>query len=214
MKFDFKLDTYHNREKHNNIKTHLHEKYILLNSLLPEQDICTNTYIAGGSIYSLYNNEKVNDYDIFCKSKQDVARLSKFIKNNIESLESKGYKVFITSFAITIQNNEHKFQIITKYFGKPEDVIAEFDCLHNMSYYDYNTNKLHILSDEQYLDSKVLRFNNKRCRDLCQSILRISKYSDRGFKIYKSEIRNMLLKLYDTGFDEVEMELLKSRNEY
>lgn len=202
------------------IKHYLNTEYNLFSEIFMKIDkdtaifLLENTFIAGGCIYSLYNDLKINDYDIFCKSKPVVARLSKFIKQNIKSFEAHGYKVSFTSFAISLEINNIKYQIITKYYGSPEDVVNEFDCLHNMAYYDFKTNEVNILSDEKYLDSNILRFNTKRCRDLCQSIMRISKYNQRGFKIYKSEIRKMLLKLYDTGFDIKEMELLKSRNEY
>lgn len=52
------------------------------------QLLAYNTFIAGGCIYSLYNDLKINDFDIFCKSKPVVARLSKFIKQNIKSFEA------------------------------------------------------------------------------------------------------------------------------
>jgi hypothetical protein len=62
--------------------------------------------------------------------------------------------------------------------------------------------------------SKFLHFNDTRCRDLMQSILRIPKFQKRGFILTKRELSKMLLKLYDTGFDDKEVELIKNRMSY
>ena len=39
-------------------------------------------YIAGGCIYSIWNNNKPKDYDIFCKNKAALAKIQQYFKEN------------------------------------------------------------------------------------------------------------------------------------
>ena len=135
-------------------------------------------YIAGGCIYSIWNNKKPNDYDIFCKNKKALAKIQRYFKDNPCN--------FVSENAITYG----KYQFITKWCGDAASEVGEFDFKHNMFYYD--TEGLHNLVDWNFLNSKKLVFNNLRARDVAGVLTRIPKFVSRGMDIDISETAEIL----------------------
>lgn len=150
----------------------------------------SQAFFAGGCIYRLYHDEKPKDYDIFLKSN----RLIEDLKN----LQLWSYR---SENALTLGN----VQIIIKWYGEPEQVVNEFDFLHNMYWYDVYTGSIETVN---YIDEKhtkpdycslirnVLVFNESRARDIENVYMRIDKFLERGM-ILPTEEREKILKKCD-----------------
>jgi len=153
-----------------------------LEALLPKEvfDFYNDFYFAGGCIYSIWNNKEPKDYDIFCKNKKAINKLTKHFKNNKDKAD------IITSNAITMK----EFQFVIKHIGEPEVEVARFDFKHNCFYYDGTV--LGTTTHHDCLDSNKLEFNSKRARDVLNIITRIPKFLERGMEITQSEILNIL----------------------
>jgi hypothetical protein len=174
-----------------------------------------NFFMAGGCIYSLYNNKIPNDYDIFLKNKETSDLVVKYFMKYLNKMARDGtylgkYKDFNitkTKYAITIGDF---FQIILKYYGEPNDVCSEFDFKHNMFYFDPNTEMVFNQTNTSYsfLSSNKLYLNPLRARDYSGIMMRIPKFIERGFKIDKSEIAKIILKLKDCINNDNETEIL------
>ena len=174
-----------------------------------------NFYLAGGCIYSLYNDKIPNDYDVFLYTPELKNDLVSFFTKHIVKQKHgglsfgnyKGNKILKTKYAISIGD---KFQIITKYIGLPQSVTSEFDFKHNMFYYEpcVNTVDCHTSVNFSYLRTKEMYFNTLRARDLCGVVLRLPKFISRGMTIQKKEIAKILTKLQSCINDENEKEIL------
>ncbi|NUJ17477.1 hypothetical protein FKN04_12915 [Bacillus glycinifermentans] len=200
-----------------NIKLDLEKAKKDFTNLLPleyQEEFKNKSYLAGGAIYSLYNNQIPKDYDFFLTDESLVKELRRFFdngtlkyKNGVKIGKYKGETLVYTDNAISIG----MYQIITKWVGDPEDVIEEFDFKHNMFY--YKDDEIKTLVDWSYLEDNKLRYNEKRARDICGTIIRIKKFVERGFTITNREVSKMLLKLHEVGFNDRELEILHANDE-
>lgn len=188
--------------------------------LLPEQfqeKFRQNSYIAGGAIYCLRNDKEVKDFDFFVESKEFADELMTYFKSLFnrelrQTLKGKyrGLDLIITKYAISIG----KYQVITKYYGKPKDVVSEFDFKHNMFWFKDNDIICHSTSSWEYIDDNKLYFNENRPRDISGILLRIPKFIERGMEIDKREVAKIIKKLKDNGFDSRECEILDNYTTY
>lgn len=190
--------------------------------LLPQDmrsEFIDNSFVGGGSIYTMYNEGKFNDIDIFVKSKDLLNRIEKFISENISDYKVLplkkiatgkfcGERVVITNNAISIGIH----QLIKKDYGEPIDVVGRFDFKHNMFWVE--DGEVKTLSHTDYLKSKKLMFNKDRARDIVGTLVRVPKFIDRGFTVSYTEMSQMLLKLYENGFQEDEIERLKNLDRF
>ncbi|GIN67056.1 hypothetical protein J41TS2_24770 [Bacillus sonorensis] len=186
-------------------------------NLLPpeyQEEFKNKSYLAGGAIYSLYNNQIPKDYDFFLTDESLVKELRRFFdngtlkyKNGVKIGKYNDLILVYTDNAISIGD----YQIITRWVGDPEDVIEEFDFKHNMFY--YIDSEIKTLVDWSYLEDNKLRYNEKRARDICGTIIRIKKFVERGFTITNREVSKMLLKLHEVGFNDRELEILHANDE-
>lgn len=170
-------------------------------------------YVGGGSIYSMYNDGEYKDIDIFINSEKFANRLREYVMNRAKEVIvskdiTKGKLVTDESFAITKNSiSIGEIQIVVEDIGEIEDVVSRFDFKHNMFWVDKGVVKT--LSHTKYLDSKKLYFNDLRPRDIAGTIVRIGKYTRRGFTVSPVEVAKMLLKLNSIGIQEDELDMLK-----
>lgn len=187
-----------------------------LYNLLPKQfqnQFHLAAYIAGGCIYSIYNDQEPKDYDFLLDSQTLGKELTDYFMsvagyhgNGISGGSYENLPLIITDNAISIG----KYQIITRFKGAPEETVNEFDFLHNLFYYRYG--KVVALTDFKYLRCNELVYNTNRARDIVGTIMRIPKFITRGMHIKQKEIAQMLLKLHEVGFNERELEILSDSN--
>lgn len=199
-----------------NILTEQNEKFI---AFLPEQfreEFRKQSFIAGGAVYSYLNNIPANDYDFFLKSEELANNIREFFLSKLcgESRDGKIINtyynerhVIITDNAISFNtnsfdNNIYDWQIVTKWVGEPQDVIAEFDFKHNMLFWDANELLEHNVqfapNNTQIYYKKQLLFNEDRARDISGILLRIPKFIECGFTITKAEHAKIILALLKT----------------
>jgi hypothetical protein len=134
-------------------------------------------YFAGGCIYCLNNDKPPKDYDIFL---MDGSLIDELKQLNIWS--------YISEYALTYG----RFQIVIKYYGRPESCVGQFDFKHNMYYYIPFSSRIHSVNledcfsefdDYEFLNSNELMFNEDRARDIEGVYLRIEKFVNRGMTI-------------------------------
>ena len=135
-------------------------------------------YIAGGCIYSIWNDKAPKDYDLFCKNKEALVKVKQYFNENSCN--------YISENAITYG----KYQFITKWYGDAEIEVGKFDFKHNMFYYD--SSGLHNLVDWNYLNSNKLVFNKLRARDVASVLTRVPKFIAREMEIDLEESAEML----------------------
>lgn len=155
-----------------------------LSKLLPSH-LMEQLYVAGGCIRSLENGETPKDYDIFMKTdisdeiKSYLATHATYTSNN-----SVGLHIYICAST--------EVQIITSVFGTPEQVVGEFDFENNMNWFDPQSD---ILVTNKYCHSKQLKVN-KNCRNVVGTLVRISKFVERGYKVPSvQDMTNLAIKL-------------------
>ena len=164
------------------VQEQLSTRFELLKSKLPtnlQTEFEQTCYFAGGCIYSLWNEQEPKDWDVFCTSKLFLKKLKSWF-------EMTKLHTFISEYAITFP----PYQFVLAFVGDPEDVVAEFDFMHNMFYFRHG--KVCTLSDWSYLDSNKLKFNEERARDVASTITRVPKFVARGMEISKQEMAMML----------------------
>ncbi|WP_090739362.1 hypothetical protein [Paenibacillus sp. Mc5Re-14] len=199
------------------------EKEKLIN-ILPShlrEEFNKEAYISGGCIYSLYNYKEPKDYDFFVHNESFALSLREFFmslvindeddpkEKNIYVVHYGGERIVITKNAISIGK---KYQIITKFFGTPAEVVNEFDFKHNMFY--HQNDNIETLSDWDFLDSESLVYNEQRARDISGTIIRVHRFCERGMTITNAEVCKMLRKLREIGFTERENEIIENVGSY
>jgi hypothetical protein len=199
------------------IKIRLELEKQQLTDMLPEEfreRFQKLAYIAGGCIYSIYNNTEPKDYDFFLRDSKLANDLRKYFISlsgyhgkTVSGGMYKDSSLVVTENAVTLG----KHQIITRWVGEPMEVCGEFDFCHLQYYYDGN--EIETISDFEFLESKTLRYNESRARDIVGSVMRLNKFVERGMKAPQKEVSKMLLKLKEVGFNEREVEILEEAKE-
>ena len=202
------------------IVEYLENEKLKLIDLLPlhlQEQFKEESFIAGGSIYSVYNNKPVNDIDVFIESLELKIALGVYFKrvDGLTTLKRgkqkvkigiyKGRKLVITDNAITIGN----YQIILREIGEASDVVSRFDFKHNMYY--IKNHKFYSVAEIFYLDLNQLIFNDNRSRDVAGALMRVHKFIEKGFTISQKELATILLRLSKVGFNEHEIEALEGK---
>lgn len=160
-------------------------------------------FIAGGAILSTATKTKINDYDIYPKSK-------KGFEDAIEALMSENgcYLINASNRALTFKsnnyNNDNGERIIVQVmsfdiFPTAESIFEYFDFTVCMGAYDCDS-KSYVFHEDFYPDiaSKTLRFNHKTKYPL-NSLIRVSKYQTKGYYISKLESAKVALAVAKTG---------------
>lgn len=215
-----------NESRLNRVSKRLTQEKHNLTLLLPKHlrsDFTREAYISGGCIYSLYNDKEPKDFDFFVESETFVKKLRNFFMslivyetyNDGQTKDKKiyivhynGERVVVTKNAISIG----KYQIITKFFGKPEVVVGQFDFMHNTYWHD--NDGVHAWNQWDFLDSTQLIYNEERARDISGTIMRVSRFVARGMTITNAEMAKMLRKLREVGFTERENEIIDNLGSY
>lgn len=180
--------------------------------LLPEEfkeSFRSKSYISGGSIYSLYHDNEPKDFDFFVTSNELAEQLRNYF---VDTSQYQGKSIsggLYNNQPLTVTENAislGKYQIITQWVGSPEEVIGQFDFVHNMFY--WQKGRLGTFSDWEYLKKKELVYNEFRARDIVGTIVRMPKFIQRGMTITQKEMSKVLLRLHEKGFNEKELEIL------
>lgn len=123
----------------------------------------------------------------FLKANKSKINVSEDGEESVEEQENEKPKylpAFITSNAISLTD---KIQIITRFFGSPDEIHKNFDFIHCQCYYDYKDREL-VLPQKSLLSilTKTLRYSGSKY-PVC-SIFRLRKFLKRGWNINAGEI--------------------------
>lgn len=189
-------------------------------NILPEylqSDFEMESYIAGGSIYTMYHSYEFKDIDFFVRTQELKDKLLQYFKT-LDGLKIKLFDssqmwigkydnqdLIITNNAISIGD----YQIILKDVGNPEEVVGQFDFHHNMFYIE--DGKLKRLVPLSALEGNQLIYNEERARDIVGTVMRVPKFVSRGMIIKHKQLAKILLKLHKVGFNEEELNVLKGK---
>lgn len=196
-----------------------------LNSIEDEtlrSDLDKNIIVTGGCIASMLLKEKVNDYDIYFRTRELVDRVYKYYKSKTDLHETnmpyvpedidiegvsedetaKKYEpVFFTKNAITLTG---KMQIVMRFCGDPEEIHDNFDFVHCMNYWDSKDRKVTLKKDAlEVLLTKELTYVGS-LYPLC-SIIRTRKFIQRGWTINAGQYVKMAMQLNDIDLTDIEV---------
>jgi hypothetical protein len=152
-------------------------------------------FIAGGAILSIATKNDINDYDIYPKNfegfKQVLTKLSESFNATIVNISERAitYKCIIDSKFVTAQ------VMLFDWFDTANKIFDYFDFTVCMGAYDCDSKK-YIFHEEFYPDiaSKTLRFNHNTKYPL-GSLIRVQKYTKKGFNIGRFEYAKIALTL-------------------
>ena len=109
--------------------------------------------------------------------------------------------IFISTNAMTLSDS---VQIVTRFFGTPEEIHKNFDFIHCTQYYDNSTNKLELNLDAMVsIQTKELRYVGS-LYPLC-SILRLRKFIKRGWNANAGQIVKMAFQVHDLDLYNVDV---------
>lgn len=118
-----------------------------------------------------------------------------------ESNEAKGSfrPVFITENAITLSD---EIQIVTRFYGTPEEIIEYYDYEHCKMWYDFKKSYLHLTVDAmEALMNKRLVYSGSKF-PIC-SLFRIKKFLNRGFTINAGQILKMAMQINELNLNDI-----------
>lgn len=159
-------------------------------------------FIAGGAILSAATKTPTNDYDVYPKSNRAMIDAFYYlIEDNCYVVNISDRAVTFKSNSITNDDGERAIIQVMTYdeFETAEKIFEHFDFTVCMGAFDCDTSQ-HVFHPMFYPDiaSKTLRFN-PGTRYPMNSILRVSKYTAKGFFISKPEMIRAVLTAIDKG---------------
>jgi len=135
----------------------------------------------------------------------DAAEYAKTVFSVIQDQEKaeeekpKYRPVFLSTNAITLS---HKMQLVTRFFGEPDEIHQNYDFVHCTNYWTSWDNKL-VLRPEavEALLAKELRYVGSKY-PLC-SVIRTRKFIQRGWAITAGQYLKMIMQLQDLDLRDV-----------
>lgn len=148
-------------------------------------------YVAGGAIWSTFNEEDPNDYDIFCRNKDDLQIIIKDLGDPDYATDNAD------TYTMTIGGTGYYVQFVEATYGTPDKVIEQFDFKHNMFAFDCLGD--FFSKDDDFLINKHLVVNELNKGDLNTVICRVPKFCARGFDFSDTQMAELLLNLKLSG---------------
>lgn len=153
-------------------------------------DGLVSIYIKSKGYASENNQDSASlQYEYFEQMEEEAAKdyIEKDIGHALDKeKESTGEKyrpVYLSTNAITLS---HKIQLITRFYGSPEEVHKNFDFVHAMCYWTRETGCVVSIEAMDCMNSKTLKYNGSLF-PLC-SQFRIAKFVARGWKINSGQM--------------------------
>lgn len=119
-----------------------------------------------------------------------------------QEVEDNSYRpVFLSTNAITLSN---RIQIITRFFGDPEEIHKNFDYVHCTNYWKSWDNELVLKQDAlEAILARELRYVGSKY-PLC-SILRMRKFIQRGWTINAGQILKAVMQLQELDLKDIDV---------
>ncbi len=159
-------------------------------------------YVAGGALTSVFTNQEINDIDVYFPNAEAFSGVMKAIYS--EGNTPNDMQDILSSFQVPISHvskravlatvDGQKVQFIAhRFYEKPEDIFKTFDFTINMAVFDLKTDSL-VLHDNffKHLSQRYLSINPETSYPLI-SVLRVNKYTSKGYTCSKSQLLKLLL---------------------
>jgi hypothetical protein len=146
-------------------------------------------FVAGGAVNSVFTARPINDYDVYFKTKRDLAEAIRYI---IE--DECAWLVSSSDRALTFAQRNHVIQFMhMDFYPTPKDVFDSFDFTICMGAVDLDTKEF-IAHDDflKHNSQRLLQFNHKTKYPIA-SALRMRKYQERGYTISAAEFLKVIL---------------------
>jgi hypothetical protein len=158
-------------------------------------DLCSvRAMVAGGAITSCLTGAKINDFDIYFRTKEDFEEINEILADD-ENYE----RVCITDTAITYKLRGYKNMVVqlikhdSFFVQDPEALIKNFDFTICMAVYDFFDSKVYVHDDYlQHITERKLVFNIDTKYPII-SLYRANKYINRGYKLDGYELVKIAL---------------------
>jgi len=147
--------------------------------------------------YRYFEQEDEVNSDIFLESFKDIDMITELA----EDIKLKYRPIFFTDNAITLSD---KVQLITRFYGSPEEVHKNFDFTHATCYYEPSTDNLVLAEDSlEAILSKSLIYRGSLYP--IASIFRVRKFIERGWRITAGQLLKILYQVKDINFENTEV---------
>lgn len=184
-----------------------------------QDSLKNNVLVTGGCFVSLINNEEPNDFDVYIEDKNVLEQLCEYYIKKFELkdiyidkdlsvgrvyiyIPSEGFVkqkpsnekyqlICMSSNAITLTN---KIQIVSRFYGDPNEIHKNYDFDHTKAYYRMKTNELSIPSRVyECIINKTLHYSGS-LYPVC-SVMRTKKFIERGWKINAGQYLKMCMQV-------------------
>lgn len=157
-------------------------------------------FIAGGTITSLFTNNKINDLDIYFRDEESCI---KFVTECWE--DSKDWINMLTKKSILMRIDDKEIQVIHfKFFKTVQEIFDTFDFTVCMGAFDFETEQF-VLHDEflKHNSQRIIKFNKNTAFPIV-SLLRVHKYNNKNYSISKPEFLRIIIKCMDLDIKTVD----------
>lgn len=176
-------------------------------------------YIAGGCFKNIFNNERVNDVDMFFECEADFKDAQKYFKKQMEEKPSEIRFSYENKnvWAVYFIEEKVRVELIRKTFGKPKDMISNFDfTITKFAYYKNYDN----VDEDNYLAVYEVAFQEEFFEHLHTKRLvidddlpypvstfnRIMKYAKYGYQPCRETKIRMITELAKLAIDDKDFE--------
>lgn len=176
-------------------------------------------YIAGGCFKNIFNNEQVNDIDMFFECEADFKDAQKYFKKQLEEKPSEIRFSYENKnvWAVYFIKEKVRVDLIRKTFGKPKDMISDFDfTITKFAYYKNYDN----VDEDDYLAVYEVAFHEDFFEHLHTKRLvidddlpypvstfnRMMKYAKYGYQPCRETKIRMITELAELSIDDKDFE--------
>lgn len=121
---------------------------------------------------------------------EEFEELEAAVQEAAEAETVKYRPVFLSTNAITLSN---KVQIITRFFGKPEEIHANYDFVHCTNYWTFSEGVVLNMPALESLMARELRYVGS-LYPVC-SIIRLRKFIRRGWTVNAGQMLKIMLQI-------------------
>lgn len=157
-------------------------------------------FVAGGTITSLFTNNKINDLDIYFRDEKSCI---KFVEECWE--DSNDWINMLTKKSVLMRVDDKEIQVIHfKYFKNIEEIFDTFDFTVCMGAFDFEMEQFILHSDfMKHNSQRIIKFNKNTAFPIV-SLLRVQKYNKKFYTISKPEFLRIAIRCMDLDIKTVE----------
>ncbi len=157
-------------------------------------------FVAGGTITSLFTNNKINDLDVYFRDEKSCID---FVKECYE--DSKDWINLLTKKSVLMRVDEKEIQVIHfKFFKDAQEIFDTFDFTVCMGAFDFETEQFTLHEDfMKHNSQRIIKFNKNTAFPIV-SLLRVHKYNNKSYTISKPEFLRIAIKCMDLDIKTVD----------